>query len=182
MPISLRHHLPFAAMLACAAVACSERPSPVEPIATALAARNGGAPVPNDPTPYIDQGASEICGFPVQVMLGGKMKELVLPGGRIFSASPGYTLNLTNLTSGRTEHLVATGVVRTATLPDGNLEVVLTGGNLVGFLNTVGIEDSFLFVTGRYSFIIDPAAGAIVEPFHGNGQIIDLCELLASPN
>jgi hypothetical protein len=184
MPISLQHHLPFAAMLACAAVACSERPSPVAPIATALAANNGGAPQPVDSTPYTDPNLSAICGFPVQVALEGKSKQLVLPGGRIFSVSPGFTMTLTNLTSGSTEHLVATGTAQITTLPNGNLEIVMTGRNVVAFDNSFvhPFANSLIFITGRYSLVIDPATGAIVEPLHGNGQIIDICDLLASPN
>jgi hypothetical protein len=184
MPISLQHHLPFAAMLACAAVACSERPSPVAPIATALAANNGGAPQPVDPTPYTDPGLSAICGFPVQVTLEGRSKQLVLPGDRIIVTGANGSLTLTNLTSGRTERLVGGGTFQRTTLPNGNFEDVLTGRSVVAFDNSFAhpFANSLLFITGRYSLVIDPATGAIVEPFHGNGQIIDLCDLLASPN
>jgi hypothetical protein len=183
MPMSLRHHLPFAAILACAAVACSERASPVAPIGTALAARNGGAPQPVDVTPYTDPGLSAICGFPVQVAIEGKSKQLVLPGDRIRVIGASGSLTLTNLTSGRTERLVGGGTFQRTTLPNGNFEDVFTGHNAIAFDNSFvhPFANSFILVIGRFSLVVDPATGAIVEPLHGNGQIIDLCDLLASP-
>jgi hypothetical protein len=181
MPRSMRYHLPFAAILACAAIACEERSSPVAPIATVLAARNAGAPQPIDTTSFIDPGLSEICGFPLQLTFGGKSKELVLPGDRIRVIFPGATSTFTNLTTGRTEQLVATGAVQQTTLPNGNREDVLTGPNLVAFDNSAGqtFPNSFLFITGRFSIVIDPLTGSIVVPFHGNGRIIDVCDLLS---
>jgi hypothetical protein len=114
-----------------------DQPGSVAPTTTVLVARNAGAPQPVDPTPYADPALSEICGFPVQVMSGGKSKELVLPGDRI-----------------------------KVIFPDGNLEDVLTGRNVVAFDNSSGhpFANSVLFVTGRYSLVIDPATGSIDEP------------------
>jgi hypothetical protein len=181
MPGSLRHHIPFATMLACAAVACSERQSPVAPIATVLAASNAGAPQPVDPTPFIDPFFSAICGFPVQVVSDGKLKEIVLPGDRIIVTGPGFTVTLTNLTSGRTERLVLTGSLHRTTLPNGNFDYVWIGLNIVAFDDSFPniFANSVLLITGRYSLVVDPATGGIVQALHGNGQIIDLCDVLS---
>jgi hypothetical protein len=169
----LRHHVLFAATLACTAAACSDRPSPVAPRTTVLAQRNAGAPTPVDPTQFVDPIATEICGFPVQVALSGKAKTLLLPGDRLIVTAPGLTATLTNLTSRHTEHLVITGTVQFADLPNGNVEIVQRGRNIVG------MDDSFLLIIGHFSFVVDPATGATVEPLHGNGQVVDICELLS---
>jgi hypothetical protein len=178
MPRSLRHHLPFAALLACAAVACSEGSSPVAP--TVLAASNGGAPQPVDTT-YTDPGLSVICGFPVQVTIEGAFKQLVLPGERVISFGTSGSLTLTNLTSGRAERLVGGGTVQSTTLPNGNVEDVFTGHTAIAFDNSVvqPFANSFIYVTGRYSLVIDPTTGSFIEPLHGNGPIVDLCDVLS---
>lgn len=114
-------------------------------------------------------------------MLEGKFKELVLPGNRIVFTGPSGRITLTNLSSGRTEQLRGGGTFQRTTLPNGNFEDVLTGRSVVAFDNGFDhpFANSLLFVTGRYSLVIDPATGAIVEPFHGHGQIVDLCDVLS---
>jgi hypothetical protein len=182
MMMRLRHHPPFAVILSCVAIACSERPSPVAPIATPLAVRNGGAPQPVDPTPFTDPGLSAICGFPVQLAFGGKSKPLVLPGDRI-AVIGGGSITLTNLSSGRSERLVVSGIFQRTTLPNGNFEDVLIGQTVVAFDNSFvhPFANSLILATGRFSVVVDPTTGAFVEPFQGNGTIVDLCDVLSSP-
>lgn len=174
----MRNHIPLAAVLACAAVACSERPSPVGPAAVAAAAAlsRGGAPTPNDPTPFVDPVASGVCGFPVQLAFGGKSKAIELPGGRTLYTGPGFTATVTNLATGRTETLNITGAFHTTTLANGDVEYVVTGRNLLAFDPAAG--SVFVLASGRFTFTVD-AAGTTVQTLQGNGRLTDVCALLS---
>jgi hypothetical protein len=166
-------HLVLVALLASGALACNEHPSAVEPIPKVSAERNGGAPTPVDPTPYVDQIISQLCGFPTEAVLGGKSKVLDLPGGRLAITSPGFDVTLTNTASGRTHFFNATGVTRFSSLPNGDIEIVFTGHNLIA------VEGRFLYTVGRFTEAVNPATGATVEPLQGHGLVQDVCDLLS---
>lgn len=77
-------------MLGCALVACSDRPSIVEPRATAPALQQSGPPTPVEPGQFEDEISSEICGFPYLVEATGKLKTLDLPGWRTIVTAHHY--------------------------------------------------------------------------------------------
>jgi hypothetical protein len=125
----------------------------------------------------VDENASAVCGFPVQIAQTGKGKAIELPGGRILYTSPGLTATLTNLTTGSAEKLVITGAFHTTALPNGDTEYVVTGRNLLGFDAASG--GPFLVLSrGRFTFTIDPA-GTLVEPLEGDGKLTNVCPLLS---
>ena len=169
----MRHRVIYTAMLGCALVACSDRPSPVEPVATVPALQRGGPPTPVEPGQFEDELASGICGFPVLVEFTGKEKVLELPGGRTIVISPGFKATVTNGITGTTVTLNVTGAVQENPLPDGSTELVLTGHNVF-----VGPEEGFLLLIGRFNAVFG-ADGNTVQPLEGNGQRTDLCALLA---
>ena len=174
----MRHHISRAvctAMLGCALVACSDRPSIVEPRASVPALQQGGPPTPVEPAgQFEDEIASEICGFPYLAETTGKLKTLDLPGGRTIYISPGFTGTITNGNTGTTVTLNLTGPIQVNSLPDGGTEVVFTGHNIVG-----DPEAGWLvLIIGQFNVIFD-AEGGIVQDLEGNGQRIDLCALLS---
>ncbi len=173
----MRHHIArtacTAAMLGCALVACSDRPSIVESRATAPALQQGGAPEPVETGQFVDELASEVCGFPVVVELTGKQKVLELPGGRTIVTAPGFEGTLTNGNTGKTVTLSLTGPVQYNSLPDGSTEVVFTGRNVF-----IDLEEGFLLLIGGFDFVFD-AEGIIVQRLEGGGQRIDLCAVLS---
>jgi hypothetical protein len=161
-------------MLGCALVACSDRPSIVEPRATVPALQQSGPPTPVEPGQVEDQIASEICGFPYLVEATGKLKTLELPGGRMVFMSPGLRGTITNGNTGTTVTLPLTGPLQFNPLPDGGTEVVFTGHNIVG-----DPEAGWLvLIIGQFNAIFD-AEGGLVQDLTGTGQRIDLCALLA---
>jgi hypothetical protein len=173
----MRHHITCTictAMLGCALAACSDRPSLVEPRATAPALlQQGGPPTPVETGPFVDELASELCGFPVVVELTGKEKLLELPGGRTILIAPGLTGTVTNATTGTTVTLNVTGPAQFNPLPDGGTEVVFTGRNVF-----IDPDAGFLLLIGRFDFVFD-ANGIIVQGLEGSGQSTDICALLA---
>jgi len=174
----MRHHIArtacTAAMLGCALVACSDRPSTVEPRATVPALQQSGPPTPVEPGQFEDEIGSEICGFPFLVGPTGKEKVLELPGGRTILIKPAGKVTLTNGNTGTTVTVNVTGPIQFNPLPDGGTEVVFLGHNIVG-----NPEAGFLvLLIGRFDFTSD-AEGGIVQDLEGNGQRIDLCALLS---
>jgi hypothetical protein len=162
----------FPAVLVCALTACSDRPSPAEPAGTAPpeASAAQGRPTEVDETPF----DVPFCGFPIQVVLSGKAKTIELPGGRTIITAPGLTVTLTNPANGNQETLNITGALHQRTLENGNVEIVSTGRSALFAPAVPGL----VLVIGRFSYVVD-AAGNLVQPLQGDGQLIDLCELLA---
>ena len=173
----MRHHTTRTlciAMLGCALVTCSDRPSIVEPRATVPALQQGGPPTPVEPGQLEDPIASEICGFPYLVEGTGKLKVLEVPSGRTIVIGPADAATITNGNTGTTVTLNVTGPIQFNPLPDGDTEVVFLGHNIVG-----NPEAGFLVLTiGRFNAIFD-AEGGLVQDLEGRGQRIDLCALLA---
>lgn len=172
----MRHHITrtmCAAMLGCALVACSDRPSIVEPRATVPALQQSGPPTPVEPGQFEDPIASEICGFPFLTEATGKEKVLELPGGRTILTFPGLKVTFTNGNTGTTVTLPLTGAIHVNPLPDGGTELVFTGHSTVG-----DPEAGWLvLIIGRFNVIFD-AEGGLVQDLEGSGQRIDLCALL----
>jgi hypothetical protein len=162
----------FPAVLVCALTACSDQPSPAEPASTAppRAAMAQGQPTDVDETPF----PVPFCGFPVEVVLSGKAKTIELPGGRMIITAPGLTVTLTNPANGNQETLNITGALHQRTLENGNVEIVSTGRSAL----FEPVVPGLVLIIGRFSYVLD-AAGNLVQPLQGNGQLIDVCELLA---
>jgi hypothetical protein len=136
---------------------------------------NGGKPQPVGEEPIdLDSGAVfGNCAFPVRLEYSGKAKTLQLPGRRFIFTSPELTATLTNLGSGKQETVVITGAFHQTTLENGNVVTEATGRNLLG-----DPEAGFVVAVGNFSYVFD-AEGKLVQPLTGDGQLIDVCELLA---
>ena len=156
-------NLKLAAAAILVAVACG-------PASRSALAQNG------PPTPVDESFPIEgICAFPVLVELNGKAKTIELPGGSILFTSPKLTATFTNLDDpSRQETLGITGAIRQTVLENGEVELVFTGRNLV-----IGLDplSGFVITVGRFSTAFD-ADFNITQPLTGNGQLIDVCELL----
>jgi hypothetical protein len=118
------------------------------------------------------------CDVPMRLEFTGKTKTIELPdGGVVFtsiSASPDLYVTITNLDNGEQATFNVTGAVFTKT-PDseGNVETVLTGRNLA-----IDPVAGTVITIGRFTFIFD-AEGNLVQPQEGQGNRIDICELLS---
>jgi hypothetical protein len=136
---------------------------------------NGGKPQPVGEEPIdLDSGAVfGNCAFPVRLEYSGNAKTLQLPGRRFIFTSPELTATLTNLESGKKETVVITGAFHQTTLENGNVVTEATGRNLLG-----DPEAGFVVAVGNFSYVFD-AEGKLVQPLTGDGQLIDVCELLA---
>jgi hypothetical protein len=137
---------------------------------------NGGKPTPVDEEPIdLDSGAVfGNCDFPVRLEYSGKAKTLQLPGERFIFTSPGLTATLTNLEEpGKQETVVITGAFHRTTLENGDVVTQATGRNLLG-----DPEAGFVIAVGNFSYVFD-AEGNLVQSLEGEGQLIDVCELLS---
>ena len=173
----LREHevsgLPVAVFMKRLLTACSDRTAPAEPVSVAQQRVTAAAqrpPSDYDETPF----TVDFCGFPLQVVLSGKAKTIELPRGSIIMTAPGLTVTLTNPANGNRELLNITGALHQRSLENGNVEIVSTGRSALFDPVVPGL----VLVIGRFSYIVD-AEGNLVQPLHGTGQLIDLCELLA---
>ena len=118
------------------------------------------------------------CDFPLQLELSGKAKTIVLPDGAVvgvtsIGTSPDLFVTVTNLENGEQATFNITGASHTRTLENGNVETVMTGRNFA-IDPVVGTT----VVIGRYTFVFD-AGGNLVQHQMGDGQRIDICELLS---
>lgn len=116
-----------------------------------------------------------ICEFPVLVELNGKAKTIELPGGSTLFTSPQLTATFTNLDNpSHSETIGITGAIQETLLANGDVELVFTGRNLViGFDPIAG----FVITIGRFTLAFD-ADFNVTQPLTGNGQTINVCELL----
>jgi hypothetical protein len=141
-----------------------------------LAQSNGGKPTNVDETPIdLDSGAVfGKCDDPISLVYSGKAKTLQLPGERFIFTSPGLTATLTNVESGEQETVVITGAFHQTTLENGDVVTEATGRNLLG-----DPEAGFVVAVGNFSYVFD-SQGNLVQPLEGEGQLIDVCELLGA--
>jgi len=122
------------------------------------------------------------CDFPLQLELSGKAKTIVLPDGGVvgvtsIGTSPGLDVTATNLENGEQARFSITGTFFETTNPEnGDVTTVITGRNLL-FDPDAGI----VLLSGNFSFVFDKK-GNLIQSFEdtdGNGQVIDVCELLS---
>jgi hypothetical protein len=140
----------------------------------AVAARQA-PPIPVEGSQDLEAGAVfGRCDFPIRFELSGKGQTLVLPDGRFIFTSPGLTATLTNLDNRENqETLSITGAFHQTTLENGDVVTVATGRNLLG-----DPEAGFVLAIGNFSYVFDKK-GNLVQPLSGEGQLIDVCGLLA---
>lgn len=147
----------------------------------AFAQPNGGKPtdVDEDPIDLAPGAVFDKCDDPIRLSYSGKAKTLQLPGGRFIFTAPKLMATLTNLESEESEKqetVVITGAFHQTTLENGDVVTVATGRNLLG-----DPEAGFVIAVGNFSYVFD-AEGTLVQPLEGEGQLIDVCELLGAYN
>ena len=140
----------------------------------AFAQSQGGAPEDVEGTIVINPGDYPgSCNFPFSLELSGKGKTIKLPGERLIFTSPGLDVTVTNLENQKQATFNITGSVHQSTLENGDVKTVMTGRNFA-----IDPEAGTTLVIGRFSFIFD-AQGNLVQSQPGQGQRIDVCELLS---
>jgi hypothetical protein len=133
-----------------------------------------------DPNPPVDNPiavtipAGAWCTFAVDVIVGGKFKEVELPQGRVLQIYPGGTYALTNHDEPtKTVTAVTTGSFHYVGDPNGAYLLVMTGRNL-----WFDAEGRLVFLIGRFTEQVD-SEGTVIQPLHGTGRTIDACALIA---
>jgi hypothetical protein len=153
---------------------CGDRPSPVEP-ASGVAPRvsaAGGRPI--DATFSFEVDAGVYCDFAFRIEASEKEKAIALPGGRTLLLFPGAVYTVTNLDNGNQETFRIPGSFHVTNLENDDVETVFTGRNIIGLTP----DPRFLVLAiGTFSYVFDPQ-GNLVQPLEGDGQLIDVCELL----
>ena len=141
----------------------------------ANAQRGGAPPSPVSASLTFKQG--EIfgeCAFPFQLDLNGKAGTITLPGDRFILTAPKLHATLTNINDpAKSVVLNITGTTHQSTDVSGTTTRVITGRNLAG-----DPDAGFVLVIGSFSFKFD-AAGNLVQPLAGTGQLIKVCPLIS---
>jgi len=142
----------------------------------ATAQQTGGTP-PIGVSSSVDLPAGAVfgeCAFPVRFEQNGKAGTITLPGGRFIFTSPGLQARLTNLSNqAKSVTLNITGAFHQSTDSTGATVTVVTGRNLLG-----DPDAGFVLAIGSFSFKFD-AAGNLVQPLAGTGQLIKVCPLIS---
>lgn len=141
---------------------------------TELARAGGSPPQPVDSTPFLLPASINGCGFDYWVSLSGKSGRINLPGGNFILTSPGLHVTLTNANdSTKTVTLNVTGSSRYSTDQNGNFIVKATGRNAF-----FGPAFGTLLFIGDFTVVLDPNTGVLLQAPTGNGQIINVCEMI----
>jgi hypothetical protein len=167
-----RSLVPLVAAVTSVLSACADHVAPVESLETAPP---GVSAVQAPPTEVADTfTAIGFCEFDIFVQASGKAKTVILPRGRAIALSPGLTWTLTNTDTGREKTFVVTGAFHFRTLENGDVELVVTGRNILG-----DPRGGLSLVIGRTRLIFDPGTGLFLPVGESRGRVIDLCEFLA---
>jgi hypothetical protein len=144
---------------------------------------NGVAPGPSPSSgtfivePRAEGGSCDDPPFQLQLEASGKEKRITQPDGSLIITSPGLDVTATNLQNGEQARFSITGTFFETTAENGDVTTVITGRNLL-FDPDAGI----VLLSGNFSFVFD-AEGNLIKSFEdppaGNGQVIDVCALLA---
>jgi hypothetical protein len=143
------------------------------------------APNPNKPTPVDETPLvvdpfvlSESQDFPLEIVVSGKSKDIELPNDRVISVFPGEEATLTNLDDpSHSLTLTITGSFHETTLEDGSKLTEFNGRNLLADPFIDDGEPGFVLAIGHFSIIVD-AAGNLVQPLQGQGQVVNVIDLL----
>jgi len=115
------------------------------------------------------------CNFPMQLDLSGKGKAIDLPGEVLILTSPGLDVTVTNLDDPENQATFnITGSLEQTTLENGNVVTVARGRNFL-----IDPDADTVIAIGNFSFVFD-AKGTLIQPLEGEGQLIDVCDLLAT--
>ena len=149
---------------------------------------NAGAPEVVSFTLIVEPGDPAwpgTCTFPLQLDLSGKGKLIEHPNGvglTSISTSPGLDVTITNVETPENQATFnITGSIVTSTNPEtGEVTQLFRGRNLI-FDAKAGTN----IAIGNFSFVSIPAGrpgpadDIVVQPLEGEGQLIDVCALLA---
>ena len=123
--------------------------------------------------------AGEACEFAISVAYAGKAGGVALPHNPHYAAistSPGGKATVTNLDSGKSVTVNATGAFRITEEPDGSLVIRAGGNNLL--YGEPGIGATALATSGPVTLRVS-ATGDFVEADVSRAQVRDLCAELA---
>ena len=135
-------------------------------------------PTPYDPTPEVFEAGEACADFPVAIVFIGKGKymELANPQFTAIGPSPGLKATVTNLDSGETVTVNASGAFRFTEQPDGS-EIIRAGGH--NFLyGEPDIGATVLSTTGPIT-LVNSADGDFVAMDISRARVRDLCAELA---
>lgn len=122
--------------------------------------------------------AGEACSFPIKVVRQGKEGFIDLPNNPQFSfitTAPTERVTVTNLDTGKSVTVNATGVFRFVTTPDGGLEIVAGGHNFLYGVPEVGA--TALATTGPIT--VQVVNGEIAAMDLSGAQVRNICAELA---
>lgn len=144
--------------------------------AVSLSPANAGGAPPIGVSVSQDYPAGAVfgeCAFPFRLQLKGKSGTITLPGGRSILTSPGLHATLTNLNNpANSVDLNISGSSHQSINANHDTVTVVTGRNLMG-----DPDAGFVLTIGSFSFVFD-AAGNLVQPLAGTGQLIKICPLI----
>ncbi|CAG1021580.1 hypothetical protein IVG45_13930 [Methylomonas sp. LL1] len=136
---------------------------------------NKGKPV--DGSFVVDLPANSFinCPFDIHIEVIGNTKTTTLPGNRFITNNPNMQAVITNSSNPtKTVSLSITGATHQSTNNNGDKVTVATGRNLMGD-PVAGLVLSI----GTFSFVFDASGNNLVQPLMGQGQLIDVCQLIS---
>lgn len=136
---------------------------------------NGVKPVDSSYSVVIDANSVKPgeCAFDVGLDVKGKAKTITLPDNRFIYTSPGLNAEVTNLSDPtKTVSLSLTGAFHTTINSNGDTLYIVTGRNFL-----TDPEAGVVLAIGTFRFAFN-ADGTLIEPLNGQGQLINICDLI----
>jgi hypothetical protein len=145
-------------------------------VLAAMIAGTASAASPNGVAPFhvmVDRVEKHACpDFAVHVEASGLEKIIVKPDGSLLIPHPGIIITLTNVEEPDNQVTLHNSfVLQEKPLPDGTTSEVILGRVLTG----PGLK----LRVGRTTYRYDSDTGKLIEKLSTQGQVIDLCAILA---
>jgi len=146
------------------------------PAAQLQAQGRGGPPTPVNFT----ETFSGLCSFDILAQVTGKAGVISLPDGGFIFTAPAQFVTMTNLSdTTKSVTLNLTGTEKDSPVQqDGTFTQTFRGRNGVAFGPFAPFPNQFFFLIGTWTIVIDANTGHVIQGPTGNGQMINMCDLL----
>jgi len=146
------------------------------PTAQLQAQGRGSPPTPINFTVTI----SGFCSFDILAQGTGKAGVISLPDGGFIFTAPATSVTMTNLSDPtKSVTLSITGTVKNSPVQqNGTFTQTFRGRNGVSFGPSAPFPNQFFFLIGTWTIVIDANTGQVLQGPTGNGQMINMCDLL----
>jgi hypothetical protein len=145
------------------------------PVAQLQAQGRGGPPTPVN----FNLTLSGFCSFDILAQGTGKAGVISLPDGGFIFTAPATFVTMTNLSdTTKSVTLSFTSTEEQSPVQNGTITQTFRGRSGLAFGPTAPNPNTFFLLIGTWTIVIDANTGQVLQGPTGNGQMINMCDLL----